>query len=408
MGKVSTPQRAVPAALAATPHSACAACGAPGGSGLVRLPGVPTNSCLMLPSAAAARDWPRGEIDLFICEACGFIANRAFDPRLTEYSVRYEPSQGWSPAFRRYHRALAGRLAAAVPLAGRQVVEIGCGQGEFLHLLAGIAGARGLGFDPCVDLRRADVVEQRAGTVRLVPEFFDERAAATVEADLLVCKMTLEHIPAVGRFAALCAEVARNSAPGMRLFVQVPDSLRILRDAAFEDIYYEHCCYFTEAPLTALFARHGFAAEAVWRDYDGQYLGLLARHAGSPAPAGPAGGDAALAGLAATFPARHAAKLDAWRCRLAEAGRVVVWGSGSKGVTFLGALGQAAAAVSHVVDINPHRQGMYMVGSGHPIVAPAALAEIRPDTVVVMNRVYREEVAQLLAGLGLAPRLLAL
>ncbi len=400
MGTMSLPQRPVPAALSTTPTGECAACGAPGGIPMLRLECVPTNSCLMLPDAAAARAWPRGDIALVRCPACGFIANRAFEPRLTEYSIRYEPSQGWSPAFRRYQRR-----AALFPLHGRQVVEVGCGQGEFLHLLAELTGARGVGFDPCLDARRGDVVERRAGEVRLIPEFFDARAAETLQADLLISKMTLEHIPAVGRFAALCARVARNSAPGMRLFIQVPDSGRILRDIAFEDIYYEHCCYFTEAPLRALFERHGFAAEAVWRDYDGQYLGLLARHAGEvvtpdlPAAAEPEAAE----GFVAAFQAKRAA----WHERLAEAGHVVLWGSGSKGVAFLAALGDAAT-VTHVVDINPHRQGMFMVGSGHPIVGPEALVAIRPDAVVVMNRVYVEEIAETLAQLGLAPRILAL
>jgi len=49
-----------------------------------------------------------------------------------------------------------------------------------------------------------------------------------------------------------------------------------------------------------------------------------------------------------------------------------------------------------------------MIGTGHPIVGPAALREARPTTVVVMNPVYRREVADLLAGLGLKPELLAL
>jgi SAM-dependent methyltransferase len=375
---------------------------------LAELRGVPTNSCLMLPSEAAARAWPRGDIVLRLCEACGFIANRAFEPRLTEYSERYEPSQGWSPAFRRYHRGLAERLAAAVPLQGRRVLEVGCGQGEFLHLLCGLTGATGLGFDPCLDPRRGDVVESRSDTVQLVPDFFDDATAASLRAHLLVSKMTLEHIPAVGRFAALCAQVARNSDPGMRLFVQVPDSLRILRDIAFEDIYYEHCCYFTEASLRGLFARHGFATEAVWRDYDGQYLGLLARFTGAPDEVAPAAELAEVAGLATAFAEAHAAKLAGWRARLADAGGVVVWGSGSKGTAFLRGLGDRADLVTHVVDINPHRQGMHMIGSGHAIVAPAALTGIRPDTVVVMNRVYVEEVGSALAALGLTPRLLAL
>jgi SAM-dependent methyltransferase len=399
---------ATPPSLSAVPRRHCAACGAMGGMPVATLAEVPANSCLMLPDAAQARGWPRGEIELLLCPSCGFIANRAYDPRLTEYSDRYEPSQGWSPAFRQYHRGLAARLAAAVPLAGRQVVEVGCGQGEFLHLLCGLAGATGIGFDPCIDPRRADVVERMADGVRLVPDFFDDIAAAGLRADLLVCKMTLEHIPAVGHFAALCAQVARNSAPGMRLFVQVPDAERILAGVAFEDIYYEHCCYFTEPALRALFARHGFATEAVFRDYDGQYLGLLARHVGGRQASGRVAEVSRIKALAVRFAAAHGARLAAWREQVARSGRLVLWGSGSKGVAFLHGLGALADAVTHVVDINPHRQGMFMIGSGHPIVAPRDLVALAPDTVIVMNRVYREEIAAQLAQLGLTPRLLAL
>lgn len=408
MDHIVAPRRAAPASLSRIEWSRCAACGTEGGADVVSLHDVPSNSCLMLSTAAAARAWPRGHIALRLCECCGFIANRAADPRLTEYSERYEPTQAWSPAFRRYHHSLAERIAAAVPLAGRRVVEVGCGQGEFLHLLCGIAGAEGLGFDPCLDPRRGDVVTERAGRIELVGEFFDDAAAEAVRADLLVCKMTLEHIPAVGRFAALCARVARNSATGMRLFIQVPDSLRILRDLAFEDVYYEHCCYFTEVSLRGLFARHGFRHEAVFRDYDGQYLGLLACFDGTPGPAEPAEQVAEVARLAAHFAEGQPGRIAAWRQRIGDAGRVVVWGSGSKGVAFLAAMGEVAAAVTHAVDVNPHRQGMFMVGSGHPIVGPDALPAIRPDTVVVMNRVYREEVGAMLGSLGLAPRLLAL
>jgi hypothetical protein len=268
-----------------------------------------------------------------------------------------------------------------------------------------------LGFDPCLDTpRRGDVVEARAEGVALRGDFFDSRSVGQgLQAELLVCKMTLEHIPAVGRFAALCAEVARQSAPGMRLFVQVPESLRILRDVAFEDIYYEHVNYFTALSLTGLFARHGFRADQVFTDYEGQYVGLIATFTGRAEAAPDKAGLAELRRLSAAFPAAHAARIADWRREVEGAGRVVVWGSGSKGVSFLGALGAAAAArVSHVVDINPHRQGMHMVGSGHPIVGPAALQQIRPDTVVVMNRVYVEEIGATLAGLGLSPRLLAL
>ena len=54
--------------------------------------------------------------------------------------------------------------------------------------------------------------------------------------------MTLEHIPATARFVRACSSALRPS-PRIDVFFQVPEALRILRDCAFEDVYYEHCSY---------------------------------------------------------------------------------------------------------------------------------------------------------------------
>lgn len=403
-----------PLVLRRSEHGGCPACAGRSLMPVMALRGVPTNSCLMLDSPEEARAYPRGDIGLVFCEACGFVFNRALDPMLTEYSDRYEPTQAYSPTFQRWHRDLAGRLAGAVDLRGKTVVEVGCGQGEFLHLLAGLGGCRGVGFDPCLDRRRADVVGERAAGVELIGDFFSDASIEGLAADVLLSKMTLEHIPAAGRFFRLAEAVARASAPGMALFIQIPESERIFRDLALEDVYYEHCNYFTEVSLAGLFRRHGFTVDEVAREYDGQYLTVRGRYAGAAAKAAgeDAAGVAALRGLVERFAATWADRVAEWQAlvgeRRARGGRIAVWGSGSKGVSFLSALGAGAEGVSHVVDINPHRQGRFMVGTGHPIVGPEALRELEPTTVVVMNAVYRKEIADLLGGLGLRPELLAL
>jgi SAM-dependent methyltransferase len=403
-----------PLVLRRSEQGCCPACAGRALAPVLALRDVPTNSCLMLDSPEEARAYPRGDIELVFCEACGFVFNRALDPMLTEYSDRYEPTQAYSPTFQRWHRDLAGRLAAAVDLRGKTVVEVGCGQGEFLHLLAGLGGCRGIGFDPCLDRRRADVVGERAQGVELIGDFFSDASIEGLAADVLLSKMTLEHIPAAGRFFRLAERVAKASAPGMTLFIQIPESERIFRDLALEDVYYEHCNYFTEVSLAGLFRRHGFSVDDVTREYDGQYLTVLGRYLGGAAAAAgeDAKGVAELRRLVMRFAATWADRVAEWRAmveeRRAQGGRVAVWGSGSKGVSFLSAIGAGTEAVSHVVDINPHRQGRFMVGTGHPIVGPAALREVQPTTVVVMNPIYRREVADLLADSGLQPELLTL
>jgi SAM-dependent methyltransferase len=401
-----------PLVLRRSEHGCCPACAGRALMPVLTFRDVPTNSCLMLDSPEEARAYPRGDIDLVFCEACGFVFNRALDPLLTEYSDRYEPTQAYSPTFQRWHRDLAGRIAGALDLRGKTVVEVGCGQGEFLHLLAGLSGCRGIGFDPCLDGRRADVVGERARDVELIGDFFSDASIEGLTADVLLSKMTLEHIPAAGRFFRLAERVAQASDPGMRLFIQIPESERIFTDLALEDVYYEHCNYFTEVSLAGLFRRHGFTVEEVTREYDGQYLTILGRYSGeADGPGEDAVGVAELRRLVERFAATWADRVEAWRAMVAErrarGGRVAIWGSGSKGVAFLSAIG-GGEGVSHVVDINPHRQGRFMVGTGHPIVGPAALKDVAPTTVIVMNPIYRQEVADLLAGLGLRPELLTL
>ena len=92
---------------------------------------------------------------------------------------------------------------------------------------------------------------------------------------------------------------------------------------------------------------------------------------------------------------------------LAAEGRdAVVWGAGSKGATFVN-LFQASGALSRVVDVNPHKAGMRMSGTGHPIVPPDRLLEGgAPDLVILMNPIYREEVQGTLDALEIRSELL--
>jgi hypothetical protein len=101
------------------------------------------------------------------------------------------------------------------------------------------------------------------------------------------------------------------------------------------------------------------------------------------------------------------AKREEWRRKLArwkaEGKKVVLWGGGSKGVAFLTTLGLTLDDVEVAVDINPIKTGTFMAGTGQEIVAPSFLAGYRPDVVVIMNPVYRQEITADLTAMGLSP-----
>ena len=109
---------------------------------------VPTNSCILLETKEDAINYPRGDINLKHCGNCGFISNMAFDAKLTEYSGRYEETQGFSDTFNKFHHDLAERLINKHGLKNKTVIEIGCGKGEFITMLSELGNNKGLGFDP--------------------------------------------------------------------------------------------------------------------------------------------------------------------------------------------------------------------------------------------------------------------
>lgn len=68
----------------------------------------------------------------------------------------------------------------------------------------------------------------------------------------------------------------RPSAARSRLFSELPDVTRILREVAFWDVYYEHCSYFSAGSLARLFTTKEFDVTEVFLALDDQYLLLYA------------------------------------------------------------------------------------------------------------------------------------
>jgi hypothetical protein len=114
--------------------------------------------------------------------------------------------------------------------------------------------------------------------------------------------------------------------------------------------------------------------------------------------------------LAEAFPAKVAEVRGYWRDRIAEARRlgqrVAVWGGGSKCVSFLGALG-VGDEVGAVVDINPFKQGKFVPGTAHEVLAPEDLVAAPPDLVIAMNALYEDEIRASLANMGLGAEVVA-
>lgn len=393
---------------------ACKACGGRDIHIFYRLEGVPAHSCLMLSSREEALAFPRGDIELGFCRGCGFIGNVRFDPGLNRYSAAYEETQAYSPRFLRFLDEVWEDQIDRFGLGpGMTALEIGCGKGEFLVGLCERSGCAGIGVDPAYRPERTR--SSAAARMTFIRDLYGPKYSH-LQADYLCCRHTLEHIAPVRDFVRLVRETI-GGRQHVNVFFELPDMERVLQQGAFWDIYYEHCTYFTRGSLARLFRCAGFEVNRLYKAYDDQYLMLEAQ----PAP-GPTGARlpqehdlAEVASLVANFERQVRERLqslaDALAQHRARGHRLAIWGSGSKCVSLISSLGLSPAQgawPAAVVDINPHKHGKFLAGSGLEIVSPDALRPLRPEVVLVMNSIYTEEIRQQLAAGSLHPELIAL
>ena len=399
---------------AATPDIAatlpCQACGSTTLESFYELSDVPAHSCLLLPTRREALTFPRGDLELVFCHDCGFIGNARFDIGLNQYSAAYEETQAFSPHFLQFLEEICRDQIGKFGLApGDTALEIGCGKGEFLTRLCELSGCNGLGLDPGYRPER----NQSEATDRMtfIRDLYGPRYAY-LQADYIACRHTLEHIAPVQHFMRLIRETIGNQ-HHVNVFFELPDMERILQAGVFWDVYYEHCTYFTRGSLARLFRAEGFDVRRLFKAYDDQYLMIEATPASGPTVASlPQEDDlASTAALVSTFRKQVDDKLN----ELAQAAhrwqrsgqKVAIWGSGSKCVSLLSSL-QLGDSLQAIVDINPHKHGRFLAGSGWEIEGPDALTALRPDAVIIMNSIYTEEIRHELATRGLQPELLPL
>ena len=204
-------------------------------------------------------------VDIFqlgFCEQCGHITNLVFEPARIVYSQNYENSLHFSARFQSYAKDLARYLIEKHLLYWKDIIEIGCGQGEFLQLLCTLGRSRGIGFDGSYRHERPG--QMPADQITFIPDAYSERYAHC-QADLICCRHALEHIAQPLDFLRMVRR-AIGSQRNTVVFFEVPNVPCTLRDLAIWDIIYEHCSYFSPSSLARLFVACGMGRGFERRD----------------------------------------------------------------------------------------------------------------------------------------------
>ena len=272
-----------------------------------------------------------------------------------------------------------------LPQRGR-MLDVGCGNGEFLRAFAETFPAWSLVGSELNDKYRS-VVEAIPGVEALCVGNPED---APGQFDLVVMVHVLEHIPDPGSFLRRLA--GKLAAAGV-IVLEVPDYGR----NPFDLLVANHCTHFSQATLSRLVMAAGYGVHSAATDWIPREISLVAgKSAEAAGPQDPLVETAARPPCAAWSTVRGclawlAAVLDHAR-ELAGRGPLGLFGTSIAATWLVGELGPR---VSFLVDEDPRRTGRQFMGL--PVLAPAH-APAGSDVLISLPIDVAEKIHKRLGG----------
>jgi SAM-dependent methyltransferase len=338
-----------------------------------------------------------------VCGECFLVQLAPYDtpkPIFREdYAYFSSYSTSWLEHCRRYTELMIERLGLD---ASSQVIELASNDGYLLQYFRQ-AGVPVLGIEPTANTARVALDKGIATRVEFWGVQTARAVAAETRADLLLGNNVLAHVPDVNDFVA---GMKIALAGGGTITMEFPHLLKLIELNQWDTIYHEHYSYLSFTTVGRIFEAHGL------RVFDVQEIpthGGSLRIFGCHADDERARSDAArellererAAGLldVATYLdyGRGVAEdkrrilsllIDLKREGLSIAG----YGAPAKGNTLLNYCGVGPDFIDFTCDANPHKQGHVLPGTHIPILAPGAIAERRPDVVLILPWNIKDEI----------------
>lgn len=248
--------------------TACPICGSSCMDYLITLEHVPYFENRLCDSVISAQQDGCGTQSMTQCQHCGFVFNRMFEPQNMVYGDGYHAERGGSEYYRQYLRSVAAQINSVAPIEGKRILEVACGTGEFLQVIAGYHPKVCIGVDPSAN--------EASGNCTIRPELFDEAYLEKYPetTDILISRHMIEHME---NPLEMLRTFAKALPVGGVLYLETPRLDWILENRVFYDFSYEHCSYFTDEFMERLLTAAGFSVTEMKPGFDGQYFSILAR-----------------------------------------------------------------------------------------------------------------------------------
>jgi SAM-dependent methyltransferase len=353
----------------------CRVCGAGRIDLMATLNDVPRSNHRLLRPEEVSGDHSMN-MEIFRCGHCDFVfCEYLLDDSFYESDYLNAPS--FSAQMAAFQRQQATDFVRHFDLAGKTIIDVGCGDGSYLDDLKTL-GVNAVGLEP--SQAQAALARERGFDVATGLVGAD-RIMDGAPFDGFVTREVLEHVPDIKGFLV---GIRSNLKIGARGLVEVPNLEKLLKEQRFYDFIPEHVNYFTRRSLRLALELAGFDVVQVFTGMSDEYL---------IAYVGLRGQDSHRLSELQTQLDRLGRKLGAYidGCRRANK-RIGIWGAGGKGLNLL-----AAARVHDVevlVDGDPHKEGLITPVTHLRVEAPRRLLERKVDVVIVTAPAYRNEIVK--------------
>ncbi|MBI5485076.1 MAG: methyltransferase domain-containing protein [Deltaproteobacteria bacterium] len=324
-------------------------------------------------SEAEARGMEKLPLDFVQCPSCTHVYNRSFSYGSVPYqenpNLMFNNGRFW-----KNHLAEIKRILSQVLTSDPTVIEVGCGEGHFIHDLAeSIPKGRFIGFDPNARNKADQSIEFYP---RLFKPFED---IATFAPDVLIVRHVLEHVTELAGLLEPLAWSASQQGKPCYLFAEVPCIDRIFETGRLSDFYYEHVSHFTSGSFQTLLQRMG-EVKTIGHGYGDEVIYGLVRldiPETMKSVASQASAFCRSAGISLETISRQLSDLHL------SGLSVAIWGGTGKSAAFMHHFGVDAGRFPLVVDSDPAKAGTYVPGTGQKIEFRDVLKEKPVDVIII-------------------------
>lgn len=337
------------------------------------------------PNAQALSTDQGVDLEIVQCASCGLVQLNSEPVSYFRDVIR---AAGYSKEMGDFRRQQFTEFLKTYSLMDKKIIEIGCGRGEYLHLMKE-CGGKVFGIEHL----KSSVTECISNGLTVTQDFIEDKNKKIENRpfNAFFCLNFLEHIPDISSFLKGISYNLSDDGVGL---IEVPNFDLILRENMFCEFMTDHLYYFTKETFKNTLAVNGFEVlecNEVWQNY---ILSAVVKKAD-----------------AAGEPLTKATKLDLslfndYKVKLQKDFAdyisqfpplsVAIWGAGHQALAVM-SLAKLENKIKYVLDSAPFKQGKFTPATHIPIVAPQKIEEdLAIKAVIVMGASYSDEITRTL------------